>query len=108
MKVVLITGGTRGLGLATAQRFSREGVAVALIGRDRVRGEAVAKDLRAVGGEAVFVRADLAKADEVPRMVDTTIEAFGRLDYAVNNAAHLSNTPGPMRRLTDVSTEDWD
>ena len=107
-KVLLITGGTRGVGKATAERFGHEKIAVSVVGRDRDRGESVAAGIRAAGGQAVFVKADLRNPDEIEAMVETTIETFGRLDYAVNNAAQLSSKPGPMQRLTDISLHDWD
>ena len=86
-KVALITGGTSGIGLACARSFARGGAKVVIAARGAQRGEQVARDLRVEGHEVAFLRCDVARDDEVQALVAGTVERFGRLDYAVNNAA---------------------
>jgi len=85
-KVALVTGGTSGIGRASAVLFAREGAKVALTGRQWAEGEAVVAEIRAAGGEAIFIRADLAETAGIPGIIDTVVEAYGRLDCAFNNA----------------------
>lgn len=88
-KVILVTGATRGIGEYIARRMSNEGGKVAICGRSEDEGQALAKEL---GGpeNALFIRADLSKADECFKVVDETVAKFGRLDVLVNNAASVS------------------
>ena len=86
-KVVLITGGTDGIGLATAQLFARDGAHVVIAARDAGRGARVQAELRAAGGTALFVAADMADAGAIEHLIARTVAEFGRLDIAVNNAA---------------------
>lgn len=86
-KVVLITGGTEGIGLASAQRFVREGACVVVAARDAERGARVLAELRAAGGTAAFMACDIGLPDAADRLVAFTLATFGRLDIAVNNAA---------------------
>jgi len=85
-KVALITGGTSGIGRATAVLFAREGAQVAITGRDEPRGGAVVREIVEQGGEAIFVRADVRVAADCDRSVAETVGAFGRLDVLFNNA----------------------
>ena len=85
-KVALITGGTSGIGRATAVLFAEEGASVAITGRDEDRGAQVVGEIGAVGGDGVFVRADVRSAEDCDRSVDRTIEVFGRVDALFNNA----------------------
>lgn len=86
-KVVLITGGTEGIGLATAQRFVSNGASIVIAARDDERGERVLAELRGVGGTAAFMACDIGEPDAAERLVAFTLATFGRLDSAVNNAA---------------------
>ncbi|MEE9146411.1 MAG: SDR family NAD(P)-dependent oxidoreductase, partial [Candidatus Tectomicrobia bacterium] len=79
-KVALITGGTSGIGRATAVRFVREGAAVAITGRNTERGEQVVQAIVANGGEALFIRSDVRFADECRRAVEQTLVRFGKID----------------------------
>ena len=101
--VVLITGALTGIGRATALAFAQEGARIVISGRRDEEGAALAFELRGVGGEAEFIRADVRDEDEVRRLVDRTVERFGRLDVAVNNAG-TEGKPGPM---TEQSTENY-
>src|ERR1700694_4995551 len=93
--VVLITGALTGIGRATAFAFANEGARIVVSGRRDDAGEALAAELRALGAEAEFVRADVRHENEVQNLVDKTVARFGRLDVAVNNAG-TEGKPGPI------------
>ena len=97
--VVLITGALTGIGRATALAFAQEGARIVVSGRRDEAGQALVTELRALGAEAEFVRADVRKEDDVGHLVDKTIEHFGRLDVAVNNAG-TEGQPGPLTEQT--------
>src|SRR5713226_8191498 len=92
--VVLITGALTGIGRATALAFAHEGARLIVSGRRDDAGAALEKELRALRGEALFVRADVRHEDDVRALVDKAVERFGRLDVAVN-AAGTEGKPGP-------------
>ena len=102
-KVALITGGTSGIGSATAALFAREGARVALTGRNRERGEAIAKAINDQGGEAIFIRSDVRFADDCRESVERTLDRFGRIDVLFNNAGvfHPKTVP-------ECTEEEWD
>jgi len=102
-KVALITGGTSGIGEATASLFSNEGAKVAITGRNEDRGRAISGKITEGGGEAVFLATDVSKSDHCRRAVEQTISAFGRLDILFNNAGVFY----PHNAL-DCSEEEWD
>src|SRR5438876_9044054 len=93
--VVLITGALTGIGRAAALAFAKRGSRVVISGRHEEAGQALATELRALGAEAEFVRADVRHEDDVRELVDRTIARFGRLDAAVNNAG-TEGHPGPV------------
>src|SRR5258708_35476688 len=101
--VVLITGALTGIGRATAVAFAKEGSHVVISGRRDDAGQALVAELRALGAEAEFVRADVRRDDDVRNLVDKTVERFGRLDVAVNNAG----TEGRPGTLTEQSAEPY-
>lgn len=104
-KVALVTGASSGLGEATALRFARLGAKVVLAARRAGRCEALAHRIREAGGDACHVRADVSRAADVEAMVQATLDRFGRLDCAVNNAG----VAGPMRTpLAEVEEAQWD
>jgi 3-oxoacyl-[acyl-carrier protein] reductase len=85
--VAVVTGASRGIGRAIALTLAREGARVVVnYARSRERGEAVVAEIRADGGEALAVRADVSRADEVDRLLESTLETFGRCHAWVNNA----------------------
>jgi NAD(P)-dependent dehydrogenase (short-subunit alcohol dehydrogenase family) len=100
--VALITGALTGIGRATAFAFAREGYRVVAAGRHDEAGQQLADELRGLGTEAVFIRADVRHESEVHALVDQTIERFGRLDAAVNNAG-TEGHPGPVTEQTAES-----
>jgi NAD(P)-dependent dehydrogenase (short-subunit alcohol dehydrogenase family) len=101
-KVVLITGGTDGLGAALADRLVEEGSRVAVCGRDPDRLAATEKRLRDAGGDALAVRADVTHLADLERFVDAAVARWGRLDGLVNNAGKSA-----AGRIDQVSDEDW-
>ena len=101
--VVLITGALTGIGRATAEAFAREGAKVVISGRNAEAGEAVAAELRTLGGEAHFIRADVRHEDDIRALVDGTVAKFGRLDIAVNNAG----TEGQFGPIVDQTPESY-
>lgn len=101
--VVLITGALTGIGRATAFAFAREGARVVVSGRNEENGAALVAELRGLGGEAEFIRADVRHEKDVEALVDGTVARFGRLDVAVNNAG----TEGTNRPLTDQTAENY-
>ena len=103
-KVVLITGGTSGIGRATALAFAAEGAKVVVAGRRENEGAESVALVEQAGGQGLFVRADVSVEEDVASMVAQTIEASGRLDFAFNNAGVFPE-PGP---LTEVTTETID
>ena len=102
-KVALVTGGTSGIGQATALLFAQEGAQVAITGRHADRGQAVVAEITRVGGTAIFVRSDVRLAEECRRAVEETLRAFGRLDILFNNAGVFYPNTVP-----DSTEEEWD
>ena len=102
--VVLITGALTGIGRATAIAFAREGNRVVVSGRREEAGHALAAELRALGAEAEFLRADVRFEAEVRNVVEQTIERFGRIDVAVNNAG----TEGQMAPIVEQSAANYE
>jgi NAD(P)-dependent dehydrogenase (short-subunit alcohol dehydrogenase family) len=101
--IVLITGALTGIGRASALAFAREGANVVVSGRRDDAGAALVTELRALGAEAEFMRADVRHEDDVRKLVDQTVARFGRLDVAVNNAG-TEGKPGPV---TDQTAESY-
>jgi NAD(P)-dependent dehydrogenase (short-subunit alcohol dehydrogenase family) len=97
--VVLITGALTGIGHAAAVIFAQEGARVVVSGRREKEGKELAAELKALGAEAIFVRTDVRKDEEVRNLVDQTVRGFGRLDVAVNNAG-TEGAPGPVTEQT--------
>ncbi|SFF58222.1 NAD(P)-dependent dehydrogenase, short-chain alcohol dehydrogenase family [Halobacillus alkaliphilus] len=85
-KVAIITGGGSGLGQSTALRLAEEGVRIAVVDIDEEGGNETVDRVKNLGVDAIFVKADVSKSDEVKKYVDQTVEAFGSIDYFFNNA----------------------
>jgi NAD(P)-dependent dehydrogenase (short-subunit alcohol dehydrogenase family) len=102
-KVALITGGTSGIGKATAILLAKEGASVTITGRNQERGRAVVEQIKKGGAQAIFVPTDVRLAEDCRRAVDDTLRAFGRLDVLFNNAGvFYSHT------TLDCTEEEWD
>ncbi|MGF6997573.1 SDR family NAD(P)-dependent oxidoreductase [Paraburkholderia sp. GAS32] len=102
--VVLITGALTGIGRATALAFAREGNRVVVSGRREEAGQALAAELRALGAEAEFLRADVRFEAEVRSLVEQTVARFGRLDVAVNNAG----TEGQLAPIVEQTATNYE
>ena len=101
--VVLITGALTGIGRAAAIIFAQEGAHIVVSGRRDKQGQELVAELQGLGAEAIFVRSDVRKDEDVRNLVDQTVKRFGRLDIAVNNAG----TEGSPGRVTDQTAESY-
>jgi len=101
--VAVVTGSTGGIGEAVARRLAADGWAVVVSGRRAEVGEAVAESIRAGGGEATFIRADLALPEDCAALIRGAVTRYGRLDALVNNAAVFSQMP-----MEEMTPEQWD
>ena len=102
-KVALVTGGTSGLGRATALLFAQEGAKVAITGRNEERGRKVVSEIEQAGGNAIFVKSDVRFDEECRRAVEETVKAFERIDILCNNAGvYYGNS------VVDCTEEEWD
>jgi NAD(P)-dependent dehydrogenase (short-subunit alcohol dehydrogenase family) len=99
-KVALVTGGTSGIGKAAAIAFARAGAKVVLSGRREKEGAQVVAEIKKLGGDAAFIRADIAKDPDVKAMVKFTVDKFGKIDIAFNNAG--VEWKGPLDQATEA------
>jgi NAD(P)-dependent dehydrogenase (short-subunit alcohol dehydrogenase family) len=104
-KVAIITGSGSGMGQAAAELFAREGASVVVTDISAEMGEATVRSIRDAGGRAIFVKANVADEDEVKHMVNTAIDAFGRVDVLYNNAGIMPSDDGSVTDLTEAT---WD
>lgn len=104
-KVALVTGGNAGIGRTAVLAYAREGARVVVAARRVPDGEETVEEVRQAGGEAAFVRTDVSQAAEVEEMVKKSVELYGRLDYAFNNAG-VGGDRGPMHEQTKESWND--
>ncbi len=102
-KVAIVTGSTSGMGRATAVLFAKEGAKVVVTGRNEERAKAVVEQIKADGGEAMYLLGDAADMSFCESIVAKTVEAYGTVDILVNNAGMLS-----MSSLEEVSMDEWD
>jgi len=102
-KVSIVTGSTMGIGLACAKEFAIQGSKVVVTGRSQDLGEKAVEEIRAGGGDAIFIRCDISKNDQIQTLVQKTVEHYGQIDVVVNNAGvnHSAN-------FFDITEEDWD
>lgn len=101
-KVVIVTGGVSGIGRAAALAFAKRGAKVSVA--DWTENQETVELITASGGEAIFIKCDVSKADDVKAMVEKTVATFGRLDYAFNNAG-IEGATAPTK---DCTEENWD
>jgi NAD(P)-dependent dehydrogenase (short-subunit alcohol dehydrogenase family) len=102
-KVVLVTGGTSGIGRATAVAFGREGAKVVISGRRKAEGAETAVLVDKAGGKGLFVQSDVSDEAQIKALVETVLKEFGRLDIAFNNAG-IEGTPTP---IVDATVEQY-
>jgi NAD(P)-dependent dehydrogenase (short-subunit alcohol dehydrogenase family) len=103
-KVAIVTGGTSGIGRDAAVLFTKAGARVVVAGRREVEGKETIDLMRAAGGDGLFVKTDVSRAADVRALVQKTVEKFGRLDVAFNNAG----IEGSWSPIAEQSEEDWD
>jgi len=103
-KVALITGGTTGIGRDTAVLFAKHGVKIAITGRREPEGNETIQLVRAAGGEGMFLKGDVSKSADAQAMVQKTVEKFGRLDIAFNNAG----IEGNWKPIPDWTEDEFD
>jgi NAD(P)-dependent dehydrogenase (short-subunit alcohol dehydrogenase family) len=101
--VVLITGALTGIGRATAIAFASDGALLVVSGRREAEGKALEAELRRLGAEASFIRADVSREDDVRALVDGTVARFGRIDAAVNSAGN----EGPRGPIVEQTVENY-
>jgi NAD(P)-dependent dehydrogenase (short-subunit alcohol dehydrogenase family) len=103
-KVAIVTGGNSGIGRATAIALAKEGAKVTIAGRRVKEGEETVRLIKETGSEGIFVKTDVANENDVRSLVERTVETYGRLDYAFNNAG-IEQTMAP---LTEQTVEEFD
>ena len=103
-KVALVTGAAKGIGESTAKLFAKEGARVTVSDVDVENGEKVVKTINDNGGEAIFIKSDASKAEDHEELVKKTVDAFGKLDIAVNNAG----IGGPLAKTAEYPLEGWE
>jgi len=102
-KVAIITGSASGIGRATALLFAKEGAKVMVVDVNDEKGERTVEEIKATGGEAIFIHADVTQISDVKRMVHKTVETFGKLDILFNNAGMPSG-----KTAIELEEEEWD
>ena len=102
-QVALVTGGTAGIGEATSFAYAKEGAKVVLVGRNIKRGNNVVAGIQNAGGIATFIEADISQASQVQKVVDRTVEKYGRLDVAFNNAG-VAGSGGSIHQYRE---DEW-
>jgi len=102
-KVAVITGGTSGIGEDIAVKFAENGCSIVVVGRNEERGNSIVDTIKANGGEAIFVKADVSKSSECDSLFKTVLEEYGTVDILVNNAGTMRNMS-----IIDMKDEDWD
>ncbi len=103
-KIALVTGGSSGIGRAAALAFARAGAKVAVADLNAIGGQETVSFIKNAGGEACFIEADMGQAASVEAMVQKTVETYGRLDYAHNNAG----VEGSLSLTAELEEDQWD
>ena len=102
-KIMVVTGGTSGIGKAVCIRAGAEGATVVIAGRNEERGKAIEKTITDQGGKALFVRCDVTIKEDIIALYAKVIEVYGRIDIAINNAGIV----GDSKKIEDLTDEDW-
>ncbi|MFC1982235.1 SDR family NAD(P)-dependent oxidoreductase [Chloroflexota bacterium] len=103
-KVALITGASTGIGRASAIMFAKEGARVAIADINDAGGQETINAIKAAGGEAIYIHADLSKRSDIKRMIETTVDKFGKVDILFNNAGYYLWP----HKLDEITEEEWD
>ncbi len=103
-KIALVTGGSSGIGQATAFAFAEEGAIVVIASRTEESGKKTVEAIKAKGGEAIWIQTDVSKSAEVRHLIDTIMNTYGRLDYAFNNGG----SGGDSEMLENFDEDSWD
>ena len=102
-QVIVITGASSGIGRATALHLASRGAKVVLGARRETQLRALAQEIEAAGGQAVYLSTDVTRRQDLQALVDTGVDRFGRVDVIINNAGI-----GPLSRFDELRVEDWD
>ena len=102
-KIAIVTGGNSGIGKGIAKAFSKEGAKIAIVDIHREKGDAAVAEIRTLGSEAIFVPGDVSELEDTKNYIRQTLEAFGRIDIMVNNAAVIHQAC-----IVDLAEDDWD
>jgi len=102
-KVAIVTGSSRGIGLGIARVFVAEGAKVAIISPDKVEGEQVTGELNQTEKKAIFIQTDVKESAQVQKMIETTVNTFGKLDILVNNAGYHNS-----KNAEETTEAEWD
>lgn len=103
-KVALVTGGSSGMGRAAAINFARNGAKVVVAARREDKSQKVVTQIKDFGGDARFIKTDVSNSGEIRCLIEKTVEYYGRLDFAFNNAG----TEGKFAPMTELSESDWE
>ena len=104
-KVVVVTGGATGIGKAAALELASKGAKIVIAGRNLERGQAAAKMITDLGGEAIFVQTDVRRESEVRALVQQTLSVFGGIDYLLNNAG-VEGVLGPITDCSEAACDE--
>ena len=107
-RVAIVTGGAKGMGRAIAEGFAKEGAKVAVVDLDMAAAEDAVRAIEAAGGQAMAIKCDVSKSDQVKQMVAATVAKFGKLDILVNNAGGVIGKHGKPTNLEVLTEEAWD
>jgi NAD(P)-dependent dehydrogenase (short-subunit alcohol dehydrogenase family) len=102
-RVAIVTGGAKGIGWGIVKILNEEGAKVVVADWDEETGKATAEEMRAAGGDSLFVKCDVSNEEQVAALVQATLDKYGKIDILVNNAG-----VGVYKTLLDTSSEDWD
>ena len=101
-KVVIVTGATSGIGEMAALQIASAGASVVIAARREDKGQKVVEDIKNNGGEALFIRTDVTRQADIVALINSTIDKFGQLDCAVNNAGATGATLTPMAEIEEA------